>query len=169
MIGVHSHFHSVSLSLRLSVPPSLNTRRTAPFFVAGILLAAAGCSDGKVIVRGAATVDGQPIAEGSISLEPADGQGPTTGGMIKAGQYELSGDAAAIPGEKIVRIVGLRETGKMVAAGPPAPKGTLIPELVQCVPPQYNDKSELRATVTPGKPNTHDFHLQSKPKASQSG
>jgi len=130
-----------------------------------LTFAIAGCSDGKVTVRGAATVDGQPIAEGSISLEPADGQGPTTGGMIKAGQYELSGEAAVIPGEKIVRIVGLRETGKMVPAGPPAPKGSMIAELVQCVPPQYNDKSELRVEVTPGKSNTHDFHLQSKPKS----
>ena len=139
------------------------------FFACCLMLAAAGCSDGRVIVRGAATVDGQPIAEGSISLEPADGQGPTTGGLIKAGQYELTGEAAAIPGEKIVRIVGLRETGKMIPAGPPAPKGTLIPELVQCVPAHYNDKSELRVNVTAGKPNTHDFHLDSKPKGNKPG
>jgi hypothetical protein len=126
------------------------------------ILACCGCTDGKVIARGAVTVDGQPIDEGSISLEPADGQGPTTGGMIKAGKYELTGNAAASPGEKIVRIVGLRQTGKMIPAGPPAPRGSLIPEMIQCVPSHYNDQSRLHITVTPGKPNTHDFQLDSK-------
>ena len=62
-----------------------------------VLLACCGCSDGKVIVRGTVTVDGQPIDEGMISLEPADGQGPTTGGIIKEGKYELNGKAAVAP------------------------------------------------------------------------
>jgi hypothetical protein len=130
-----------------------------------LLLACSGCGDGKVIVRGMVAVDGQPIDEGSISLEPADGQGPTTGGIIKAGKYELMGNAAAVPGEKIVRIVGLRQTGKMIPAGPPAPKGSMIAELIQCVPPQYNDKSQLRIEVVAGKANTHDFQLDSKTPA----
>src|SRR5262245_40857070 len=141
----------------------VRTMLIAPVLAGWALLACSGCGDGKVVVRGTVTVDGQPIKEGSISLEPADGQGPTTGGMIQAGKYELAGEAAVIPGEKIVRIVGLRETGKMVPAGPPAPKGTMIPELVQCVPPRYNDQSKLRVEVTAGQPNTHDFPLDSKP------
>jgi hypothetical protein len=133
-----------------------------PCLIWAALVAASGCSDGKVVVRGTVAVDGQPIDEGMISLEPADGQGPTTGGLIKAGKYELTGNAAVSPGDKIVRIVGLRQTGKMVEAGPPAPKGTLIPQMEQCVPSQYNDKSQLRAEVTPGMANTHDFKLVSK-------
>ena len=133
------------------------------------IVTASGCGDGKVVVRGKINVDGQPIHEGSISLEPADGQGPTTGGLIQAGQYELTGEAAVIPGKKIVRIVGLRQTGKMVPAGPPAPRGTLIAEMIQCVPPQYNDKSDLRIDVTSGQPNTHDFDLDSKPKGNPPG
>ena len=131
------------------------------------LVAISGCGDGKVVVRGAVNVDGQPIEEGSISLEPADGQGPTTGGLIKGGKYELTGNAAVIPGDKIVRIVGLRKTGKMVEAGPPAPKGTLIPQMEQCVPSHYNDQSRLHVSVTPGKANTHNFELDSKSTASR--
>ena len=137
---------------------------------AAILLAlavCAGCGNGKVEVRGTITVDGQPIDEGMISLEPADGLGPTTGGTIKAGKYELTGNAAAAPGKKIVRIVGLRQTGKMIPAGPPAPKGSMIPELIQCVPSQYNDKSGLQVDITPGKANTHDFQLDSKAPAAK--
>jgi hypothetical protein len=131
------------------------------------VLSLAGCSDGKVIVRGTVTVDGQPIDEGAISLEPADGQGPTTGGTIKGGKYELIGNAAATPGKKIVRIVGLRQTGKMIPAGPPAPRGTLIAEMIQCVPSHYNDQSRLQIEVTSGKPNTHDFQLDSKALATR--
>jgi hypothetical protein len=126
------------------------------------LPAVVGCGDGRVVVRGTVVVDGQPIEEGSISLEPADGDGPTTGGIIKDGKYELSGPAAVTPGDKIVRIVGLRKTGKMIEAGPPAPKGSLIPQMEQCVPSQYNDQSKLRAEVTAGKANTHNFELESK-------
>jgi hypothetical protein len=121
-----------------------------------------GCGDGKVIVRGTVAVDGQPIEEGSISLEPADGQGPTTGGMIQGGKYELTGIASVAPGEKIVRIVGLRKTGKMIEAGPPAPKGTLIHQMEQCVPKQFNDQSQLVVSISPGRPNTHNFELDSK-------
>src|SRR5689334_2131813 len=108
------------------------------------LVTLAGCSDGKVIVRGMVNVDKQPLETGMIALEPADGQGPTTGGEIKEGRYELIGNAAAIPGEKIVRISGVRKTGKMVEASPPAPKGTLIPQMEHCVPSQYNTESKLR-------------------------
>src|SRR5262245_60509288 len=115
------------------------------------LAISSGCGDGKVVVRGIVNVDGQPIEEGSISLEPADAQGPTTGGIIKEGKYELTGNAAVAPGRKIVRIVGLRKTGKMMEAGPPAPKGTLIPQMVQCIPSHYNDQSQVQIEVTPGK------------------
>jgi hypothetical protein len=136
------------------------------WWIFGLILvlpaACTGCGNGKVEVRGTITVDGQPIDEGMISLEPADGLGPTTGGLIKEGKYALTGIAAATPGKKIVRIVGLRQTGKMIPAGPPAPKGSMIPELIQCVPSQYNDKSGLQVDITPGKANTHNFQLDSK-------
>ena len=144
----------------LRVKPALNGRFSGVILAA--LVAMSGCGDGRVVVRGTVAVDGQPIDEGAISLEPADGQGPTTGGLIKGGKYELTGNAAVSPGDKIVRIVGLRQTGKMVEAGPPAPKGTLIPQMEQCVPSHYNDQSQLRAEVTPGKANTHNFELVSK-------
>ena len=141
------------------------TRRSTHWFVAPLgvaLLAVAGCGDNTAEVRGTITVDGTPIVEGMISFEPVDGQGTTTGAAIKDGKYELVGKAAATPGPKIVRIVGLRKTGKMVEAGPPAPKGSMIEQLEKCVPKHYNDESKLRVEITPGKVNTHDFALESK-------
>jgi hypothetical protein len=35
--------------------------------------------------------------------------------------------------------------------------------MVQCVPKQYNDQSQLSVDITPGKDNVHDFQLDSKP------
>jgi hypothetical protein len=129
------------------------------------LAACAGCGDPKVAVRGTVTVDGTPVELGAISFEPADGQGVATGGPITDGKYELTGNAAVAPGEKIVRIVGMRKTGRIVEAGPPAPKGAMVEELVPCVPSHFSDKSRLRVEIVAGKPNTHDFALDSKPPA----
>jgi len=151
--------------LNIGIRPTTNCWLIGLIFL--VPLACSGCSDGKVVVRGAVNIDGQPIEEGSISLEPANGDGPTTGGIIKEGKYELAGHAAVIPGDKIVRIVGLRKTGKMIEAGPPSPKGTMIPQMIQCVPSHFNDQSRLRMAVTPGKANTHDFALESHPASAK--
>jgi hypothetical protein len=131
----------------------------------GVLCAVAwaclGCGGGKVPVEGAVTLDGQAVEEGTISFEPADGRGPSTGGPIRAGRYRLAGEAGATAGEKVVRIIALRKTGRMVPVGTPAPTGALMEEVVQCVPARYNTRSELKVSVTPGRTNTHDFDLKS--------
>jgi len=44
-----------------------------------------GCNGGKMALKGEVTFNGQPVPEGSISFEPADGKGPVTGGIISAG------------------------------------------------------------------------------------
>lgn len=123
-------------------------------------LTASGCGSGKVPVHGSVLFADKPVEKGMITFEPADGKGPTTGGHITEGTYELEGDAGALPGEKIVRIVALRKTGRMIPAGSPAPPGTMVPEVTQCIPSRYNDRSTLRVQVAPGGTNTHDFDLQ---------
>src|SRR5215472_8383521 len=82
-----------------------------------VALTASGCGSGKVPVNGSVLFAGKPVEEGMIAFEPADGKGPTTGGKIEEGRYELVGEAGAMPGQKIVRIVALRKTGRMVPAG----------------------------------------------------
>jgi hypothetical protein len=126
-------------------------------------LAVVGCGDGRVAVNGTVLFEGTPVEEGMITLEPVDGQGPTTGGMITAGRYDLRGEARATVGEKIVRIVALRKTGRKVPAGSRAPPGTMVDEVIQCIPQQFNDQSTLRVRVTAARSNTHDFDL--KPEA----
>jgi hypothetical protein len=125
------------------------------------VLTANGCGSGKIPVEGNVRFAGTPVEEGMITFEPADGKGPTTGGRIADGKYELAAEAGATPGEKIVRIVALRKTGRMIPEGSPAPPGTMVAEVKQCIPSQYNDQSILRVEITPGKTNTHDFDLKS--------
>jgi len=118
-----------------------------------------GCGDGRVRVSGTVVYEGKPLEQGIISFEPADGVGPTTGGLITDGEYDLTGNARSTTGEKIVRIVGSRKSGRKLPAPPPSPPGTMIDEMIQCIPKQYNEKSLLKAQITPGNDNTHDFEL----------
>lgn len=101
--------------------------------------------------------EGQRLEEGFIAYEPADGVGPTTGGAITGGQYDLTGEARATGGEKIVRIIGSRKTARTIPAG--NPPGAMVDEWVQCIPKQYNGQSTLKARITPGRDNTHNFDL----------
>jgi len=101
--------------------------------------------------------EGKPLEEGFVSFEPADGVGPTTGGPVTDGKYDLTGEARATAGEKIVRIIGSRKTGRKIPAG--NPPGAMADEWVQCIPQEYNDQSTLRVTITPGRDATHNFDL----------
>lgn len=127
-----------------------------------LLWACAGCGDGRVTVRGEVTFDGQPVEKGVIAFEPADGAGPMAGGEIRDGKYVLSGDSAVTPGEKIVRITGVRKTGRKVEAGPPEPPGTMVEELERYIPRQYNSQTTLTCEVTADGRNQHDFVLESQ-------
>ena len=59
-----------------------------------------GCGSGHFPVTGEVTLDDKPVEQGTISFEPTDRQGPTTGGKIVGGKYQLEGDAAPLPGKK---------------------------------------------------------------------
>ena len=88
-------------------------RRQGVGLLAAIALASlAGCNTGRFPVSGEVTFNGKPIPEGTISFEPADRQGPTTGGKIADGKYRLDGNSAPLPGKKTVRIFAARKTGR---------------------------------------------------------
>lgn len=120
-----------------------------------------GCSNSNLAtVRGNVTLDGTPLDQGSIVFEPADGKGPVAGGTIQNGKYLLAGESAAVPGKKIVRINASRTTGRKIEAGPPAPAGTMVDEVLY-VPESYNEKSTLSVQLEAGD-SSHDFALRSK-------
>jgi hypothetical protein len=116
----------------------------------------AGCEDSKVAeVTGTVTVDGEPVAAGSITFFPADGQAPTAGTQITDGKY-----TAKVPiGVMKVSISYPKVAGtKKLYPTPDSPVGTLWKE---GLPAKYNEQSELTFEVKPGK-NTKDWELAGK-------
>ncbi len=112
----------------------------------------AGCqkSDGLCAVEGTVTLDGAPLAEGTINFGPMAGaHGTATGAKIVDGKYS----ARASQGEMAVSIRSQKretvqdpERGEMITA-------------TELIPDKYNQNSELKVTIQPGK-NTHNFDLK---------
>lgn len=142
------------------------TRRRACLAVAGLVaLAAAGCGGGdSAVLSGSVTYDGQPVENGTITLLPEDGKGPSAGGQISGGQYRIEG---VTPGRKIVRILGVKAVDfartseeLRLKAEEAARQGKVgaDPEPATSIPP---DAKGNNATVElkPGS-QTLDFHLE---------
>ena len=121
---------------------------------------ASGCGSQAIVVEGKITFDGQPVDTGSISFEPADGNGPEFGGAIADGAYRVVGPPGAASGSKIIRIRASRKTGRQLPAGPPFPPSMMIDE-IEPVPKRYNDDSKLTAELKAGGSNHIDFPLDS--------
>src|SRR5262245_49224594 len=78
-----------------------------------------GCSSGdgleRARVRGQVQVDGQPLEEGSINFFPAGAaEGPTAGGVISKGLYDIPKESGPVVGKNRVEIRGVKKTGRKV-------------------------------------------------------
>ncbi len=123
-------------------------------FVLGAL-ALAGCNSGSAEVKGTASCGGTPIEDGSITFIPADGKGPTGGGIIKDGQFAAK---SAVGAMKVV-ITATKVVGtKKLYDTPNSPER---PVKQQFLPERYADhgKTELTFDVKPG-PNHKDWVLE---------
>ncbi len=124
--------------------------------LAGLLLVSTGCGN-SASVSGKVTYNGQPVKVGSITFLPADGQGPSAGGVITDGAYQIEG---MTPGEKNVEIKSApdvpvirtsQESADMAAAGvQPAPAK-------QSFPPEAQGTKQT-VTIQSGE-QTQDFTL----------
>lgn len=127
--------------------------RIRVLLVAGFCAVLAGCDNGRVSVTGKVTYRGQPVERGSISFEPIDGKGGTSGGSIEHGEFTLHGDTGVFPGKKRVKLLVIQKTGKQVPAGNPAPAGTMVEEVIPIyAPPQEAD-------IVAGQENSLSFEL----------
>lgn len=113
-------------------------------------------------VTGTVTLDGQPLADATVTFVPVEASGTLSRGTTDAvGRYQLVYDSSyngAAIGEYTVSISTF--SSGLPDADPPQPK---IPEKV---PAKYNLNSELKAAVTGGR-NELDFALDGDGKIIQ--
>ena len=126
-----------------------------------VLLLVGGCgkSDGRQLLEGTVTLDGDPLANGSITFRPLAGTaGPTAGAEIAEGHFYVKSEKGTFSGTFRVAITATRLTGKKVMGL----DLVMIDESEQFIPVRYNRQSELTAEVTEDGPNQFDFALISK-------
>jgi hypothetical protein len=129
--------------------------------LAVFLLAALGCGDsGRASVSGSILVDGEPLQSGAISFYPMEGtHGPNAGAVIEDGEYSIPAEKGVAVGKNRVEIRATRATGRRVPSLM-AP-GTLVDEVVEFVPAEYNTRSTLVHDINRGN-NTVNFELSTK-------
>lgn len=118
-----------------------------------------GCWSGdglqRAPVRGEVRVDGVLLEGGSINFFPAGtAEGPSAGGVITKGLYNIPEEGGPVVGQNRVEIRGVKKTGRMVP-NHMAP-GTMREELVEALPPDTNTKSKIVREVVAGS-NVIDF------------
>ncbi|TWT75525.1 hypothetical protein Pla123a_30350 [Posidoniimonas polymericola] len=114
-----------------------------------------GCDepDGLSSVSGIVTVDGQPAAQGAISLIPLGSDARRSGGAIEAGSYSMK----APQGRAKVVIHVPKVVGQQPSNDPNQPARPIMKE---SLPPRFNSNSELVIEVQPGE-SVHNFDLTS--------
>jgi hypothetical protein len=122
-----------------------------------------GCSDGpqRAAVSGTVKLNGQLVAEGSISFIPTEGTvGPEVGAIIKNGQYHIPRDKGVIVGTNRVELRAIQKLGTMIQ-DPTKPQGELTEKLGEAFPPECNSESKLIRNVQ-AVDNTFDFAVNTK-------
>lgn len=124
----------------------------------------AGCSDphdGRVAVSGTITLEGQPLSDATITFEPIDGQGSSSGSAVVNGEYKIERKSGLKPGQYRVVITagdGTTPANEEEAGGP---GGSNIVS-VDRIPAEYNERSQQQVEVKADGPNKFDFAI---PKA----
>lgn len=134
--------------------------KLAAFFAIVMLIGCSGKDTGpdRATISGSVTFNEQPLEKGTIEFIPTGNtNGPSSGGAIKDGKYDISEKGPA-PGSYKVLIRAIRKTGKLVDAGPQT-GGAKVEETEQYIPPQYNSKSTLKVNIKSGS-NNQDFDLK---------
>jgi hypothetical protein len=123
-----------------------NLRRLVPGILA---LVVCGCGAKMGDVQGKVLLDAQPVADGVISFQPQiETAGPSMGGRIVDGEYELQG---VLPGVYRVEVRSWVTNDKTVN-GPFGP----TKERTNVIPKRYwGETTQLRAEVRPGSNAIH--------------
>lgn len=125
--------------------------------VAGLLVATLGCTGEagprKYDVTGTVTLNGQPLAEGSVRFQPTVPGGRPEGASIEEGRFTLQ----AAEGAYQVVISASRPVESK------RPMKDMGPSYVEAIPARYNTATTLSADVKPAGPNVFTFALRAGP------
>lgn len=141
--------------------------RLCCLFVLCCLPGCGGNYGGRTSISGTVKFDGKPVEKGSIAFIPAEGvKGPSTGGLIQDGKYNIAADQGPMVGKHRVEIIATRATAAVevkaasaATAGPSA--GGKVAGVESYIPEQFNKKSTLSYVVKAGQ-NVENFDLKSK-------
>ncbi len=124
---------------------------------------ALGCSKSRLeraTVAGRVQLNGQPVQSGSIAFYPTEGtRGPSSGGTIEDGRYQVSATKGVVVGKSRVEINSPKKSGRMVPD--PMNSKAQMEEFVEGIPAKYNSESTLIRDVAAGE-NQLDFDLTTK-------
>jgi hypothetical protein len=134
--------------------------------LAGLIGIGCGGGDGlpREHISGTVTLDGTPLASGSIQFTPV-GQGDvknpalSAGAPIASGAYDIPKQVGLTPNQYTVSISSAAGSSAAPANEPPGPAQAPAKE---AVPEKYNRSSTLTAEVKAGADNTFNFDLTSK-------
>jgi hypothetical protein len=135
-------------------------------FVGFVAFALLGCGGGggashkdkRFPLSGKVTLDGTPVDGGTITFQVQGENQRPAGGRILNGEYSVPEDSGANEGTYRVEIRLPKPTGKQRKD---EDTGEMVDIVQEAIPKKYNDASELKAEVGPGK-TEFNFDLQSK-------
>lgn len=133
-----------------------------------IFVATVGCGTddglGRRAVSGTITLDGTPLADGSIAFEPVDKSTTSSAGVIARGKYSITRQQGLPQGKYRVVVNALKPgTGMTLPAGksPGEEVGTPQQELI---PPDWNTKSQNFIEVTESSSTEFKHEILTKRK-----
>ena len=115
-----------------------------------------GCSDGKQPVSGTVTLDGKPVASGTITFSKENGELIREGAVIRDGRFE----ALVPPGKYKIELNGQKVIGTRTQKGFDG-KDEVLEITEELFPERFNAKTELNKEIT-AKENVIELDLKSK-------
>jgi hypothetical protein len=113
-------------------------------------------------IEGNVTVDGAPVEQGTVTLEPEQGRAVTV--KIENGRFRITPKSGPPLGKYRVRISSKKPTGRQVhKEGGQA--GEMVDEIVESIAPEFNEKTTIDPVEIQVGSITRDFTVTLRPGA----
>ncbi len=124
-----------------------------------------GCSDpngGRMEVSGAVKLKGKPLADGTVSFEPLDGQPTRATAMLTAGEFTIPKPTGLVPGRYLIRVSagdGKTAVNPVNPDNPPGPTGGTNIISKELVPADWNVDSKQEREIVKVGLNRFEFEI----------